>query len=104
MSPAFVEFTGTAAACLTTAAFFPQAIKTIRERKTAGLSLTMYLLLVTGVAMWLIYGIFIGSWPLIVANAISILPQIAILALLLRQLWADRLAMKAASLVPPPQP
>ena len=98
MNPAFIEFTGSAAACLTTAAFFPQAIKTVRERKTAGLSLSMYLLLVTGVAMWLIYGIFIGSWPLIIANAISILPQIAILALMLRQLWVDRFEIKALPL------
>ena len=94
MNPAFIEFTGSAAACLTTAAFFPQAIKTIRERKTTGLSLSMYLLLVTGVVMWLIYGVMIGSWPLIVANAISIMPQFAILALLLRQIWTDRATLK----------
>lgn len=92
MSPAFIEFIGSAAACLTTASFFPQAVKVVRERKTAGLSLTMYLLLVTGVAMWMAYGIFIGSWPLIIANAISIIPQLAILFLLLWQIWIDRFA------------
>lgn len=90
MSPAFIEFTGTAAACLTTAAFFPQAIKTICEGKMDGLSISMYMMLVCGVAMWLAYGVLIGSWPLILANAISILPQIAILFLLLRQLWINR--------------
>jgi MtN3 and saliva related transmembrane protein len=85
VNPAFIEFIGSAAACFTTAAFFPQAIKTVRLQQTAGLSLTMYLMLVSGVLLWLVYGIMIGSWPLIFANAIVVVPQIAILALLLKQ-------------------
>jgi MtN3 and saliva related transmembrane protein len=83
LSPAFIELVGTAAAFLTTAAFFPQAIKIIRRRETAGLSLSMYLLLVTGVALWLAYGVLIRSWPLILANGIVIVPQLTILTLLL---------------------
>lgn len=98
MNSAFIEITGLAAACLTTAAFFPQAIKTIRERTTTGLSLTMYLLLVTGVVMWLTYGLLIGSWPLILANAIVVLPQLAILVLLLRQVWIDRYGVETLPL------
>jgi len=98
MNSAFIEITGSAAACLTTAAFFPQAIKTIRERTTTGLSLTMYLLLVTGVVMWLTYGLLIGSWPLILANAIVVLPQLAILVLLLRQVWIDRYGVETLQL------
>ena len=85
VNPAFIEFIGSAAACFTTAAFFPQAIKTVRRQETAGLSLAMYLMLVGGVLLWLIYGIMIGSWPLIFANAIVVVPQIAILALLLKE-------------------
>jgi MtN3 and saliva related transmembrane protein len=84
VSPAFIELIGSAAACFTTAAFFPQAIKTIRQQETAGLSLSMYLMLVGGVSLWLIYGLMIGSWPLILANGIVLLPQVTILALLLR--------------------
>lgn len=79
-----IELVGSLAASLTTAAFFPQAIKTIRTRETDGLSLTMYLLLVSGVSMWLVYGLLLGSWPLILANGIVLLPQITILSLLLR--------------------
>lgn len=100
MHPAFIELTGSVAACLTTAAFFPQAIKTIRERTTAGLSLTMYLMLVSGVVLWLTYGLLIGSWPLIIANSIVIVPQVAILVLLLRQLWIDRNGVGPGSDVP----
>ncbi len=90
MSPAFMEFVGSAAACLTTAAFFPQAIKTIRLQETAGLSLSMYVLLVAGVGLWLVYGLLIGSWPLILANGIVILPQFTILSLLLKETWRGR--------------
>jgi MtN3 and saliva related transmembrane protein len=80
-----IELVGTVAAMFTTFAFFPQAIKMIRTRETNGLSLSMYAMLVTGVALWLLYGLMIGSRPLIVANAIVLLPQAVILALLLRR-------------------
>jgi MtN3 and saliva related transmembrane protein len=80
-----IELVGSAAAFLTTGAFFPQAIKTLRRRETAGLSLVMYLMLVSGVSLWLLYGIMLGSWPLILANAIVIVPQVAILVLLVAQ-------------------
>jgi MtN3 and saliva related transmembrane protein len=83
VNPAFfIEFVGSAAAFLTTAAFFPQAIKVIRRRETAGLSLSMYLMLVSGVSLWLAYGVLIGSWPLILANCIVLVPQLTILVLL----------------------
>ncbi len=85
MSTVLIELVGTLAASLTTAAFFPQAIKTMRTRETNGLSVGMYSLLVTGVAMWLLYGVMIGNWPLILANAIVLLPQAAILILLLQR-------------------
>jgi MtN3 and saliva related transmembrane protein len=83
VNTAFIELVGSAAAILTTGAFFPQAIKTLRRGETAGLSLVMYLMLVSGVLLWLFYGILLGSWPLIVANSIVIVPQLAILILLL---------------------
>jgi MtN3 and saliva related transmembrane protein len=85
LSTVLIELVGTLAASLTTAAFFPQAIKTMRTRETNGLSVGMYSLLVTGVAMWLLYGVMIGNWPLILANAIVLLPQAAILILLLQR-------------------
>jgi MtN3 and saliva related transmembrane protein len=85
-----IEIVGSLAAVFTTAAFFPQAVKTIRTRETTGLSLSMYLLLVTGVALWLLYGLLIGSQPLIVANGIVLMPQLAILFLLLQRSWRER--------------
>jgi MtN3 and saliva related transmembrane protein len=63
---------GYLAACLTTVAFLPQAIKTIRSRKTDELSLAMYILLCAGVLFWLIYGILIADIPLIIANGVTL--------------------------------
>jgi MtN3 and saliva related transmembrane protein len=90
VNSAFIEFAGMIAAVLTTGAFFPQAVKTIRTRETTGLSLVMYLMLVSGVTMWLAYGLLIGSWPLILANAVVLVPQAIILALLLGNRWSAR--------------
>jgi MtN3 and saliva related transmembrane protein len=85
---ASIDLVGALAAILTTAAFIPQAIKTIRTRDTSGLSLTMYVLLLAGVTLWMVYGIILGSWPLILSNAIVLVPQSLVMAILLRQQWA----------------
>ena len=85
-----IDLVGTLAATLTTTAFVPQAIKTIRTRDTRGLSLTMYLLLLVGVTLWMVYGIFLGSWPLILSNAIVLVPQSLVMAILLREQLVDR--------------
>jgi MtN3 and saliva related transmembrane protein len=71
-----MEFTsatiiGMIGASLTTFAFLPQAIKTIRTKNTRDLSLFMFLLSGTGVIMWLIYGILINDLPIIFANVIT---------------------------------
>ena len=72
------------AALLTTVAFVPQAAKTIRSKDTRGLSLSMYVVFTAGVACWLVYGILLGSWPMIVANIITFLLAAAILLMKLR--------------------
>lgn len=67
------EWIGSAAATLTTTAFIPQAWKVWRTRHTADISLGMYALFTLGVAMWLIYGVLLESWPIIIANCITLL-------------------------------
>jgi MtN3 and saliva related transmembrane protein len=74
------------AAVLTTAAFLPQAILTIRTRDTSGISLATYGMLVTGVCFWLIYGILIMAWPIIISNTITIITGGTILVLKLQGL------------------
>ena len=64
---------GSAAATLTTTAFIPQAWKIWRTKHTADISLGMYALFTLGVALWLTYGILLASWPIIIANSITVL-------------------------------
>lgn len=83
--PAFdPTWIGAAAACLTTTAFAPQAIKAWRTRSTGDISLAMFLILTTGIILWLAYGILIGDAPLIFANAVTLLLAGAVLAAKIR--------------------
>lgn len=75
---------GIAAAVLTTAAFAPQAFKVWRTRSTRDVSLAMFLLMVTGVVLWLVYGLLIGDLPLIVANGVTLVLAGAILVAKIR--------------------
>lgn len=86
MHPALTELLGYAAALLTTAAFVPQALKSWRKRDLSGISLTMYSLFTLGVALWLLYGIALGSWPIILANTITLVLAGVVLALKLAHL------------------
>lgn len=79
-----MEWFGYVAATLTTLAFVPQAMHTIRTRETRGISLGMYLVFTVGVAFWFGYGIVLGSWPMIVSNAITFVLAATILGLKLR--------------------
>jgi MtN3 and saliva related transmembrane protein len=75
------DFIGSTAATLTTMAFIPQAWKVWRSRHTADISMGMYVLFTIGVALWLAYGILIGSWPIIMANAFTLALAGAVLAM-----------------------
>lgn len=68
----WVESIGFAAAALTTVSFVPQAAHTLRTRDTRAISLWMYALFSAGVALWGLYGLLIRSWPVIAANAITL--------------------------------
>ena len=72
---------GYAAAVLTTVAFVPQALKSWQTRDLSGVSLPMYSLFTAGVAMWFVYGVMLGSWPIIIANAITIILASIVLTL-----------------------
>lgn len=82
--PYEIEIIGYCAAFLTTIAFLPQAIHSWRTRNLSGVSLGMYSLFTVGVGLWLIYGLIIEKWPLIVANALTLALALSILLLKLR--------------------
>lgn len=66
------EFIGMLAGILTTAAFFPQVVKTVRTKSTGDLSAAWLIMMTTGVFLWIIYGIYLGSMPVIAANIVTL--------------------------------
>jgi len=68
----FTLILGLTAGILTTFAYLPQTIKSIRSKQTKDLSLTMVLMIELGLICWLAYGILISSIPIILANTVSI--------------------------------
>ena len=78
------DLIGYTAAALTTLAFIPQVLYTWRMRSGRGISLGMYAIFTSGVALWLVYGILLDAWPIIAANVITLTLALSILALKIR--------------------
>jgi len=57
---------------LTTLSFLPQVVKTARSRSAQDLSESMLLVFLIGLVLWTIYGLQVGSLPIIAANVITI--------------------------------
>jgi MtN3 and saliva related transmembrane protein len=72
---------GYIAAMLTTIAFAPQAWLTWKTRATEGISTPMYLMFSSGVLLWGIYGLMIHSWPVMIANVLTLAQALLILSL-----------------------
>jgi len=81
---ALAEIIGYVAATLTTASFVPQAWHTFKTRDVRGISLGMYSAFTAGVAGWLAYGLLMGAWPIVIANAITLALAATILGMKLR--------------------
>ncbi len=79
-----LEWVGYVAAAMTTLAFVPQAVQTIRTRDTRGISLGMYVVFTIGIAFWLVYGIALQSTPMILSNIVTFLLSATILGLKLK--------------------
>ena len=74
-----IEFFGYFAALLTTLAFLPQLIKTLKTKKAEDVSLTTLIMFLTGVLSWIIYGYKISSIPILIANIITFILNLLIL-------------------------
>jgi MtN3 and saliva related transmembrane protein len=79
-----ITLIGLAAAFCTTIAFLPQVIQTWRTRATKDLSLPMFSIFTTGIALWLAYGLFVHDIPLIAANGVTLVLSGTILYFKLR--------------------
>ena len=74
------QLIGFFAAFCTTIAFLPQVIKVYKTRSTKDISLSMFLIFTTGVLCWLIYGVLIVDLPIIIANIVTLILSLIILA------------------------
>ena len=73
------DIVGFMAASLTTLAFLPQVVKVWRSRSTKDISLPMLIAFIAGVALWLVYGVLVDAAPIVIANAITLVLNLAIL-------------------------
>ena len=77
----WTDIVGSLAAILTTISFFPQAWHSFKTRDVSGVSLGMYSVFTVGVALWLVYGLLLRAWPIVVANVITLGLAVAILGM-----------------------
>lgn len=77
----YTQIIGIAAGIFTSSSLLPQLIKIIKEKKVEDLSTVMFVALILGVALWIVYGIIKEDFPIIITNCFSFLLNIAILIL-----------------------
>ena len=83
MTP-YVDLIGMVAAIITTLCWLPQIVKILRDRDTASISLGTNAALASGIVLWLIYGLLLGAWPVILSNAVGFVFIATIIGLKLR--------------------
>jgi len=80
----WVEYIGGLAGVCTTICWVPQALKIAREKQTKGISLVTQTVSTIGIALWLAYGLLLHNWPILLANAVTLVFTVVILILKLR--------------------
>jgi MtN3 and saliva related transmembrane protein len=78
------DLIGYIAASLTTCSFIPQALHTFKTKDVRGISLGMYSVFTVGIALWLVYGLLLNAWPIVIANVITLMLAASILLMKLR--------------------
>ncbi|MBX3043447.1 MAG: SemiSWEET transporter [Candidatus Kapabacteria bacterium] len=76
-----VSIYGYLGATCTTVSFIPQIIKILKEKEAKDISIGMYLIFTFGVMMWLVYGILLNEYPIIIANTLTLSFAVTILIL-----------------------
>ncbi len=79
-----IELLGYAAGTLTTIAIIPEIIDVHKTKDVKDISLLWLVIVLVGLALWLVYGYFIASWPLIIANAVSLALYLLMMGLTLK--------------------
>lgn len=78
------QLVGIVAGILTASSMLPQLIKIIKEKKAEDVSLIMLLVLISGVALWIVYGFMRDDLPIIATNGFSLLVNLVTIILRLR--------------------
>jgi MtN3 and saliva related transmembrane protein len=81
VQPYWVDLLGYVAAFCTTIAFVPQVVLVWRRRSAEGVSTLMYIVLTMGIALWFTYGVLLQSWPIIIANGVTLMLALAVLGM-----------------------
>jgi len=84
LGSARIDSLGYAAAFLTTAAYVPQLVRVLRLRSARDISLPTFMMFAIGVTLWLFYGLFTGSRPIIASNSVTLVLAVSIVVLKLR--------------------
>ena len=81
---ALFTFVGFLAGTLTTLAFVPQVLHSFKTKSVDGMSWAMLITFTAGVVLWFVYGVYLVSWPMILANAVTLCLQIPLIAMKVR--------------------
>ncbi len=92
MSTLVTEIVGYCAATMTTIAFVPQVLQALRTKDLSSVSLAMYITFCIGIALWLVYGMMLQAWPVVIANIFTLGLAGVVLALKVKQVLAQKRA------------
>jgi MtN3 and saliva related transmembrane protein len=79
-----IQLVGSFAGLLTTIAFVPQVLRVWKTRSARDISLFMYAIFCSGVALWVAYGVLLGAFPIVVSNGVTLALAVAVLAMKLK--------------------
>tara|TARA_B100001564_G_C20469809_1_gene592100 strand:- start:416 stop:691 length:276 start_codon:yes stop_codon:yes gene_type:complete len=85
----YIEGIGLLAAALTTYSFLPQVYKTWKTKDVSAFSLTTFSLFFVGIICWLIYGIYMQSLSMILANTVTLVSSFLILVFIIKYRKSD---------------
>ncbi len=81
MDSTLIKITGLAAGACTSCAIIPQLVTTYKKKKASDVSILMFIVLLTGNILWIVYGVSKGELPIILTNLLTVCLNITMLVL-----------------------
>jgi len=81
---AMIDIVGYLAGTLVVLSLLPQIIKSWKTKSTGDLSLPRYIVYIVGVSLWLIYGILLPNYPMLIMNIAALSLALVMLYLKLK--------------------